>query len=131
MLQTIEEAYFILYKLWTTKNYKEFTESDNHYNCLVDWITKADYIYNECRELRYIVSDDFIDFACVMNNIFQSFLLNIKNKGKNKEIFNREIANARDKYEVIRQKLVHILRVYSIGGNDNNDFLDLLMRYGG
>ena len=70
MLQVVEEAYFILYELWMTINYRSLSELDDLHECLERWLIRAEHINKFCWELKPIVDYNFIYLIRYMNNIF-------------------------------------------------------------
>ena len=115
MLKVIEEANFILYNIWMTVNYRKLSELDGFYECLEKWLIRAEHIDKYYWELKFIVSDDFISLIRHMNNIFYYCCIpdngkSTKWENKRHQIFNYEIANARDKFEVIHQQLTNFIK---------------------
>ena len=116
MLQIIEDAYFILYELEMTQLYKTFTGFETYYEILEHWIMKAETFNNTHGELERTVTTDLKTLIRHMSNIFYCCLSSIgKNLQDDKDkqwIFNHELANAKDKFEVVHHQLLYLLRKY-------------------
>lgn len=128
MLQMVEEAYFILYNLWMAVNYKNFSELDGFYECLEKWLIRAENIDKYYWKLKFIVNDDFITLVRYMNNIFYHCCIpdigkNTKGENKRQRIFNHEIANAMDKFEVIHQQLTNSIINYPVKEEHKDNIL--------
>ena len=119
MLQVVEEACFILYELQMMVNYRSLSEYDGFRECLERWLIRAEHINKLYWKLKYIVNYDFILFIRHMNNIFYYFCIpdhreGTKGENRRQQIFNNEIANARDNFEVIHQELTNFIEKSSM-----------------
>ena len=116
MLQIVEDAYFILYDLEITDSFRNFSGHDVFYNYLEKWMIKAEHINKGHGELELIVKNDFMSLVRHMGNILYCCLSDIgrgiKEDRKKQWIFNHELANARDKFEVVRHQLKYLMREY-------------------
>jgi len=114
MLQIVEEACFILYDLGITANYKETSSLDGFYERLEDWIIKAEHIDKGHLELENTVNDDFAGLVRHISNILycclSDFIKNTKDEKERQWVFNHELENARDKFEIIHHQLAYIMR---------------------
>jgi len=114
MLQIMEEAYFILYDLDMTANYKKASDLEGFYERLEDWIIKAERVDKDHSEMENTVNDDFANFVRHMSNILycclSDFIKNTKDEKERQWIFNHELKNARDKFEIIHHQLTYLIR---------------------
>ena len=129
MLQAVEEAYFILYELSVTVNYRSPSELNALQEHLERWLIRAEHINKFFCKLKPIVDYDFICLLRHMNDIFYYCCISDHSKSTKEEnnrqrIFNNEIANAIGQFEVIYQLLTDFIRNYSTKGNhgDNIQF---------
>ncbi len=114
MLQAVDEAYFILYELWMTVNYRSLSELDGFHECLERWLIGAGHINKFYREMKPIVNYNFLSLIWCMNNIFYYCCIpglseGIKGENKRQQVFDNEIANARDEFEVVHQQLTNFI----------------------
>lgn len=118
MLQAVEEAYFILYELLVTVNYRNLSEPNNLQERLERWLIRAEHINKYFCKLKPIVNYNFICLIHHMNDIFyyccvphHSEITNTENNGQ--LIINNEITNAIDKFKIIHQQLTDFIEKYS------------------
>jgi hypothetical protein len=129
MLQVVEESYFILYELWMTINYKNLSDLDDLHESLERWLIRAEHINKFCWELKPIVDYNFMYLIRHMNNIFYYCCIpdhseGVKGENKRQRIFNNEIANAMDKFEVIHQQLKNFIEKNPVKKKHGNNILN-------
>jgi len=116
MLQIVEEAYFILYDLEITASLGKISGPGGSYEHLENWIIKAEHADKGHGELELIVENDVMSLVRHLSNILYCCLSDagkkIKEDKERQWIFNYELANARDKYEVVYHQLSHLMRKY-------------------
>jgi len=117
MMQAVEEAYFILYELLVTVNYKNLSEPNDLQEGLERWLIRAEHINKYLCKLKPVVNYDFICLIRHMNDIFyyccvshHSEITNAENSGR--LIINDEIASAMDKFKIIHQLLTNFIEKY-------------------
>jgi len=114
LLQIVEEAYLFIYELGMRTTYETSAEFGTFYEDLENWIMKAEHIDEVHGELEFIVKNYFRNLVRHMNNILSCCLSNIGKKIKEdkdkKWIFDHELANARDEFEVVHHQLLYLIR---------------------
>lgn len=129
MLQVVEEACFILYELQMIVNYRSLSEYDGFREYLERWLIRAGHTNKLYWKLKYIVNYDFTLLIRHMNNILYYFYIpdhreDAKGENRKQQIFNNEIANARDNFEVIHKELTNFIEKSSMkeGHKDNGSY---------
>jgi hypothetical protein len=117
MLQLVEDAYFILYRLLVTVNYKNLSELDDLQEYLEIWLIRAEHINKFFCKLKPVVNYDFISLIRYMNDILYHFYLphynGIKDIENNRKlIINKEIIYATDKFKILHQQLSDFIEKY-------------------
>lgn len=105
LLQIIEEAYLFLYDLWITTRDRKIIVTNDFNRYLEHWIYRAEHSKNVHIEMEHILKNDFMSLIRHVSNILYCCLSEIQIKTKDVEtrrwIFETELANAIDKYEII------------------------------
>lgn len=126
MLQLVEDAYFILYRLLVVINYKNPSELNDIQECLESWLIRAESLNNFFCKLKP-VNYDFISFIRCMNDILYYFYISYHSGIKTidndrKPIINREITNAIDKFKILHQQITDFIEKHPNKETDENNF---------
>lgn len=117
LLQMTEDVFFILYEI-EIKADRNISFSNELYQRLENWILKAKHINKGYSDLEFIIQNDFLNLVRHVSNIVYCCLSESgKNTTKEKErqwILRYELANAKDKYEIIHHQLIYLMRTYLI-----------------
>ena len=94
--------------------HRNFSEIDGFYECLENWIIKAEHINIRHEALELKVKDDLTTLIRHLSNILYCCLSDYgkitKEEKDRRWIFNHELATAWDKFEVVHHQLSNLMK---------------------